>query len=97
MPHSVCKVKQELLERYGDPGPACLKTSMSISVAALSGSLPAQSYNTKLVRAFQERAPNDVQVETIDISRLPLFNEDLEGGSLPETVRSLMRGRNVSK
>jgi chromate reductase, NAD(P)H dehydrogenase (quinone) len=61
---------------------------MSISVAAFSGSLRAQSYNTKLVRAFQKLAPGDVKVEIVDISRLPLFNEDLEQ-SVPQAVRSL--------
>jgi chromate reductase len=61
---------------------------MSISVAAFSGSLRAQSYNTKLVRAFQKLAPADVKVEIVDISRLPLFNEDLEK-SLPQSVLDL--------
>jgi chromate reductase len=61
---------------------------MTISVAAFSGSLRAQSYNTKLVRAFQKLAPGDVKVEIIDIGHLPLFNEDLEN-PLPQTVRSL--------
>jgi chromate reductase len=61
---------------------------MTISIAAFSGSLRAESYNTKLVRAFQRLASGDVTVEIIDIGGLPLFNEDLEE-SLPESVRKL--------
>jgi chromate reductase, NAD(P)H dehydrogenase (quinone) len=61
---------------------------MSIAVAAFSGSLRTQSYNTKLVRAFQKLAPGDVTVEIIDIGGLPLLNEDLEE-VLPQPVRSL--------
>jgi len=61
---------------------------MNINVAAFSGSLRKESYTTKLVRAFQTRAPNGVSVEIIDISQLPLFNQDLEL-DLPQVVQDL--------
>jgi chromate reductase len=62
---------------------------MNISVAAFSGSLRAQSYNTKLVRAFQKLAPDGVTVASVNIGDLPLFNEDLEK-SPPQSVQSLL-------
>ncbi|HEY4151376.1 MAG TPA: NAD(P)H-dependent oxidoreductase [Chitinophagaceae bacterium] len=61
---------------------------MNIKVAAFSGSLREESFNTKLVKAFQKLAPPGVTFNIIDISRLPLINEDLEA-DLPGTVREL--------
>lgn len=60
----------------------------NLTVAAFSGSLRKESYNTKLVKAFQKLAPEGVTVEIIDISRLPLMNEDLET-EMPTTVTDL--------
>ena len=61
---------------------------MSIIVGAFSGSLRKESYTTKLVKAFRQFAPKDVTVDLIDISRLPLLNEDLEN-NLPQSVKEL--------
>lgn len=61
---------------------------MSIRVAAFSGSLRRESYTTKLVKAFQKLAPETVKVRIVDISKLPLFNQDLES-VLPESVQEL--------
>lgn len=61
---------------------------MSLKIAAFSGSLRKESFNTKLVKAFQKLAPSGVTVEIIDISRLPLINEDLEA-DLPNSVVEL--------
>jgi chromate reductase len=60
----------------------------SINIIALSGSLRKTSYTTKLANAFIKAAPVGVGVELLDISRLPLINEDLEA-DLPEPVRVL--------
>jgi len=59
-----------------------------IKIAAFSGSLRKGSYTTKLVKAFQRSAPENVEVNIIDISALPLFNQDLEE-NLPGTVKAL--------
>ena len=59
---------------------------MDITIAAISGSLRAESYNTKLLRAFLKVAPKGVTVKLIDIANLPFINEDLEM-ALPEAVR----------
>jgi chromate reductase len=61
-----------------------------MKIIALSGSLRKESYTTKLVRAFQKYAPEPADVDIIDISALPLINEDLED-NLPESVQSLHR------
>lgn len=60
----------------------------NITVAAFSGSLRKESYTTKLVKTFRESAPKNVTVEIIDISQLPLINEDLET-NLPSSVKDL--------
>ncbi|HEU4966465.1 MAG TPA: NAD(P)H-dependent oxidoreductase [Candidatus Saccharimonadales bacterium] len=63
----------------------------NIDIIALSGSLREGSYTTKLVRAFAAIAPAGISIELVDISQLPLINEDLET-DLPEPVR-MLRGR----
>ncbi|MBK7882529.1 MAG: NAD(P)H-dependent oxidoreductase [Chitinophagaceae bacterium] len=61
---------------------------MSITIAAFSGSLRKDSYNTKLIKAFEQLAPEGVTIETIDIGKLPLLNQDLET-DLPQSVKDL--------
>lgn len=61
---------------------------MSIKVAAFSGSLRKESFTTKLLKAFQQLSPSDVTTEIVDISKLPLMNEDLEA-ALPQTIKDL--------
>lgn len=50
-------------------------------VLAFSGSLRKESFSTKLVKAFGEQAPNDIDFRIADISKLPIYNQDDE---LPE-------------
>lgn len=57
----------------------------NINIITLSGSLRKASYTTKLAHAFIKTAPAGVNIELIDISQLPLINEDLET-NLPEPV-----------
>lgn len=54
---------------------------MSKVVLAVSGSLRKGSFSTKLVHAFGERAPEDIDFRVADISKLPIYNQDDE---LPE-------------
>lgn len=54
---------------------------MNKIVLAISGSLRRGSYSTRLLSTFGKYAPKDVDFRVADISRLPLFNQDLE---LPE-------------
>ena len=50
-------------------------------VLAFSGSLRKESFSMKLVKAFGEEAPSDVDFRVADISKLPVYNQDHE---LPE-------------
>lgn len=59
-----------------------------MNIIGMSGSLRAESYTTKLLRAFQKYAPEDVTFTIIDISKLPFINQDLEA-NLPEPVQAL--------
>lgn len=59
----------------------------SINIIALSGSLRQASYTTKLANAFIKAAPTGINIKLVDISRLPLLNEDLEA-DLPEAVHA---------
>jgi chromate reductase len=54
---------------------------MDTVVLGISGSLREDSVSTKLLRAFGERAPKNIDFRIADISRLPIYNQDLE---LPE-------------
>jgi chromate reductase len=61
-------------------------------VLAVSGSLRESSYNTSLLRAAAEAAPDGVDVELWDgIGDLPLYDQGLEGGELPASVERLRR------
>jgi chromate reductase len=61
-------------------------------ILAVSGSLRGDSYNTSLLRAAIEAAPEGVEVELYErsaIAALPLYDQDLEGGELPGSVERL--------
>jgi chromate reductase, NAD(P)H dehydrogenase (quinone) len=58
-------------------------------VLAVSGSLRESSYNTSLLRAAVEAAPEGVELELWEgLAELPLYDEDLED-DVPESVRHL--------
>jgi chromate reductase, NAD(P)H dehydrogenase (quinone) len=58
-------------------------------ILAVSGSLREGSYNTSLLRAAIEAAPDGVELELWDgIGELPLYDESLEGDA-PDSVRRL--------
>lgn len=61
---------------------------MKYKIIAFSGSLRKESFTTKLVKAFQVRAPGDAELVLIDISSLPFINQDLEE-ELPDPVKNL--------
>jgi chromate reductase len=58
-------------------------------VLAVSGSLRESSFNTSLLRAALEAAPEGVELELWEgLGELPLYDEDLEADA-PESVRRL--------
>jgi chromate reductase, NAD(P)H dehydrogenase (quinone) len=60
-----------------------------VRVLAVSGSLRADSYNTRLLEAAAAAAPAGVEVELLDpalITDLPLYDQDLEDEGAPASV-----------
>jgi chromate reductase len=60
-----------------------------VKVLAVSGSLRADSYNTSLLRAAIEAAPEGVEVELFDpagLAALPVYDQDLDNGDVSEQV-----------
>jgi len=59
-------------------------------ILAVSGSLRAGSFNTSLLQAAIEAAPEGVELELWEgIADLPLYDEDLDGEDVPDSVRRL--------
>jgi chromate reductase, NAD(P)H dehydrogenase (quinone) len=66
------------------------KSESGISVLGISGSGRKGSYNTALLNAARELAPEGMRVETFDISGFSLYNQDLEA-RMPPQVREFKR------
>ena len=47
----------------------------SIRVPGISGSLRKGSHNTGLLRAVSEFLPEEMTLETFDLSRIPIYND----------------------
>jgi chromate reductase, NAD(P)H dehydrogenase (quinone) len=61
-------------------------------ILAVSGSLRTDSYNTSVLRAAIDAAPDGVEVELFDpaaIADLPLYDQDLDGEDVPASVARL--------
>lgn len=59
------------------------------TLIAFSGSLRKDSFNTKVLRALPAVAPEGVTIALFDISELPLYNQDLDGETVPDIVAAL--------
>ncbi|MEY4996232.1 MAG: hypothetical protein RLZ67_957 [Actinomycetota bacterium] len=59
------------------------------TLIAFSGSLRKDSFNTKVLQALPSLAPNGTNIALFDISDLPLYNQDLDGDTVPEVVAAL--------
>ena len=63
-----------------------------MKVLAISGSLRDHSFNTRLLRAAAELAPDGVEVELWNgLKAVPPFDEDDEGERAPAGVAELFR------
>ncbi|MFA3789971.1 NADPH-dependent FMN reductase [Aliiglaciecola sp. SL4] len=58
-------------------------------IVAFSGSLRESSYNTAAVKAASELLPENTTLELLDISVLPLYNQELDGEQTPKAVLDL--------
>jgi len=54
---------------------------MSKKIAVLVGSLRKESFNRKIAKALINIAPKTLEMELIDISQLPIYNQDDDEGS----------------
>ena len=46
-------------------------------IGVLVGSLRKESFNLKTAKVLMEVAPESLELELIDISNIPMFNQDL--------------------
>jgi chromate reductase len=61
-------------------------------VLAVSGSLRQDSYNTQLLRAAQELAPESAEIELFEgVEDLPPYNQDIQDDGAPLAVEDLRR------
>lgn len=68
----------------------------NITIAAIVGSLQKDSINKKLFSAIKANAPEGVDINFVDISQLPLFNQDDERGELPQAVVTFKKAVDVA-
>lgn len=59
-----------------------------MKIIAISGSLRKGSYNTMLVKALAELAPDGMQIEIAEIRDLPIYNQDDEA-AFPASAQAL--------
>ena len=58
-----------------------------IHVLGISGSLRKDSYNTGLLNAASELLPESMTLEKYDLSRVPLYNDDVRAIGYPKPVQ----------
>jgi chromate reductase, NAD(P)H dehydrogenase (quinone) len=56
---------------------------------AISGSLRADSLNTRLLRALPALTPSGTQIAQFDVSEVPLYNQDLDNDKPPAAVAAM--------
>ena len=66
------------------------ETADLIRILGISGSGRRGSYNTALLEAAKELAQESITIETFDISKLPLYSQDLEA-VMPAQVREFKK------
>lgn len=62
---------------------------MTTTILGIAGSLRQASFNRGLIRAAQELAPDDVEVEIFDLIDVPVYNGDVDAAGRPESVLEL--------
>jgi chromate reductase, NAD(P)H dehydrogenase (quinone) len=67
-----------------------MEQTSKVGILGMSGSGRKRSYNSALLEAAKQLLPPDATLDVVDISRLPLYNQDLEH-DLPEAVNELKK------
>jgi chromate reductase len=65
---------------------------MAYNLLAISGSLRKASYNSALIRAWQDEAPEGVTVDIVtpeEVRAVPLYDQDVEASAFPANVAAL--------
>ena len=52
-------------------------------IAVLAGSLRKESFNKKIAKVLEKLAPASFEMEEIDISKLAIYNQDLDDEGTP--------------
>lgn len=63
--------------------------STDTHIVAFSGSLRTSSYNTAAIKAASHLLPENCSLEILDISNLPLYNQEEDGANAPQEVIAL--------
>lgn len=66
-----------------------MTNSTTLRVLGISGSLRKGSFNTAVLRAAVELAPEGMTIETADIRAIPAYDEDVRTAGLPDAVKKL--------
>jgi len=59
-----------------------------LKILGVAGSLREGSYNKLLLRAAKKLLPPSVELDLFDISKIPLFNQDLEATAFPAEAKA---------
>jgi chromate reductase len=60
-----------------------------IRIAGISGSLRQASFSTALIKLLAARVSQPIELSFVDISEIPLYNEDLDGENKPAAVNAV--------
>ena len=59
------------------------------TLLAFSVSLRSASFNSRVLRALPALAPDGVSIAEFDLTDLPMYNQDLDGETVPDVVAAL--------
>ena len=59
---------------------------MTMKIIGITGSLRVKSYNMAALRAAAEILPEGANLEIVDLSPIPFFNEDVEAEGVPQVI-----------
>jgi chromate reductase len=60
-----------------------------MNILGISGSLRKNSWNTGLLRNAATAIPKGMQLDTFDLSAIPMYNTDIDGATMPAAVKEL--------
>lgn len=68
-----------------------VKERYNMKIVAISGSLRKDSFNTKILEEIGKLISDNAEYEMLDISEIPLFNQDTEVNNRPKIVDRLLK------